>query len=126
MCGIAGGINLSANNINDIISLLKHRGPDAQAFCVHKKLSLVHTRLSIQDLGHGSQPFSIGNHVIIFNGEIYNHLRLRNLIGKYKFTTQCDTETLLALFIEHGISVLSKCDGMFAFAILDKNPISYF
>ena len=126
MCGIAGGINLNANNINNIIDLLKHRGPDAQAFYTHKKLSLVHTRLSIQDLGHGSQPFSIGNHVIIFNGEIYNHLRLRNLIGKYKFTTQCDTETLLALFIEHGISALKKCDGMFAFAILDKKSNQLF
>ena len=126
MCGIAGGINLNTNNINNIIDVLKHRGPDAQAFYTHKKLSLVHTRLSIQDLDHGSQPFSIGNHVIIFNGEIYNHLRLRNLIGKHKFTTQCDTETLLALFIEHGISVLSKCDGMFAFAILDKKSNQLF
>jgi asparagine synthase (glutamine-hydrolysing) len=126
MCGIAGGFNLNVNNINKVIDLLKHRGPDAQVFYTHKQLSLIHTRLSIQDLDHGSQPFSIGNHVIIFNGEIYNHLRLRNLIGKYKFTTQCDTETLLALFIEHGISVLSKCDGMFAFAILDKKSNQLF
>ena len=91
MCGIAGGINLSINNINNIVNSLKHRGPDAQEFYTYKRLSLIHTRLSIQDIGHGSQPFSIGNYVIIFNGEIYNHLRLRKLISKYKFTTQCDT-----------------------------------
>ena len=62
----------------------------------------------------------IGDWVIVFNGEIYNHLALRGKVASYIFQTQSDTETFLALYIEHGVSALSMCDGMFAFAILDK------
>ncbi len=121
MCGIAGFINYPQGNIENIQQSLFHRGPDAQTSFTYKDLNLVHTRLSIQDISQGNQPFIIGDWVIIFNGEIYNHLILRNKLDDYVFKTQSDTETLLALYIKYGISALDMCDGMFAFAILDKN-----
>lgn len=119
MCGIAGFLNYPRGNVEDIKRLLSHRGPDAQTSFVYKGLDLVHTRLSIQDVDQGDQPFIIGEWVITFNGEIYNHLSLRHKINDYEFRTQSDTETLLALYIKYGIAALGMCDGMFAFAILD-------
>ena len=120
MCGIAGGTNLTKQQIKLIKRSMFHRGPDEQNIYTHIDFSLIHTRLSIQDVINGSQPFQIGDHVIAYNGEIYNHLSLRNRVKNYTFKTRCDTETLLALFIEHGISILDEIDGMFAFSILNK------
>ena len=120
MCGIAGLINFNDSYINTVKQSLYHRGPDAQTQYQYKHLSLIHTRLSIQDIKHGDQPFVIGDYVIIFNGEIYNHLELRKKLNNYTFKTRSDTETLLALYIEFGASTLEMCDGMFAFVILNK------
>jgi asparagine synthase (glutamine-hydrolysing) len=120
MCGIAGLINFDNSYVKNVQKSLYHRGPDAQTDYHFKNVDLIHTRLSIQDIKHGSQPFEIGQHVIIFNGEIYNHLELRKKITNYTFNTLSDTETLLALYIQFGISALNLCDGMFAFVILDK------
>lgn len=121
MCGIAGFLNYPQGDVEHIQKLLFHRGPDAQSSYTYNGLDLIHTRLSIQDISQGSQPLVIGNWVIIFNGEIYNHLSLREQVNEHPFKTQSDTETLLALYIKYGPSALSLCDGMFAFAILDKN-----
>jgi len=126
MCGIAGLINYSSDNLEVIKKSLFHRGPDAQNTYEYKNIHLIHTRLSIQDIEQGSQPLLIGDYVIIFNGEIYNHLSLRKKVTNYKFKTQSDTETFLALFIEYGIPALNDCDGMFAFAILDKKSNKLF
>tara|TARA_Y100001980_G_C14556606_1_gene348837 strand:- start:6367 stop:8175 length:1809 start_codon:yes stop_codon:yes gene_type:complete len=120
MCGIAGGTNLTEQQIKLIKRSMFHRGPDEQNIYTHIDFSLIHTRLSIQDVVNGNQPFQIGDHMIVYNGEIYNHLLLRNRVKNYTFKTRCDTETLLALFIEHGISILDEIDGMFAFSILNK------
>ena len=120
MCGIAGFINYPQGDIEKAQKFLFHRGPDAQTSYIYNNINLVHTRLSIQDVEHGSQPLVIGDWVIIFNGEIYNHLELREKVSSYTFQTQSDTETFLALYIENGEAALSMCDGMFAFAILDK------
>ena len=120
MCGIAGFINYPQGDIEKAQKFLFHRGPDAQTSYIYNNINLVHTRLSIQDVEHGSQPLVIGDWVIIFNGEIYNHLELRGKVSSYTFQTQSDTETFLALYIENGEAALSMCDGMFAFAILDK------
>ena len=119
MCGIAGLVNFDRSYVNSIQNSLIHRGPDAKSHYHHKNLHLVHTRLSIQDIKNGDQPFKIGNHVIVFNGEIYNHLELRSRLKAYTCRTLCDTETLLALYIEFGISALEMIDGMFAFIIYD-------
>ena len=114
MCGIAGFINYPQGDIEKAKRFLFHRGPDAQTSFSYNNINLVHTRLSVQDIDNGSQPFIIGDYVIVFNGEIYNHLTLRRKVTAYTFKTQSDTETLLALYIEHGVSSISLCDGMFA------------
>ena len=119
MCGIAGLVNFDDSYINSIKKSLFHRGPDAQSHYHDKNLHLVHTRLSIQDIKNGEQPLRIGKYVIIFNGEIYNHIALRKNLKTYTCKTLCDTETLLALYIEYGISALDMMDGMFAFIIYD-------
>ena len=126
MCGIAGFINYPQGDIEKAKKFLFHRGPDAQTSFGYNNINLVHTRLSIQDVEHGAQPLVIGDWVIVFNGEIYNHLALRDKVASYIFQTQSDTETFLALYIEHGVSALSMCDGMFAFAILDKKSNTLF
>ena len=119
MCGIAGLINFDNSYIDSIKNSLYHRGPDAQTHFQHNNLHLIHTRLSIQDIKNGDQPYKIGQYIIVFNGEIYNHLELRKHIKHHTFKTLCDTETLLALFIEYGSDSLEMCDGMFAFIIYD-------
>lgn len=119
MCGIAGGLDLNKYKIKEIQKSLYNRGPNDQTNISIYNVTLIHTRLSIQDIGHGAQPLEIGNYTIVFNGEIYNHLELRN-----KYDLECktlsDTETLLLLYIKHGKSILDELDGMFAFAIFDK------
>jgi asparagine synthase (glutamine-hydrolysing) len=119
MCGIAGLINFDDSYINSVKNSLYHRGPDQQSHYHHKNLHLIHTRLSIQDIKNGEQPLRIGKHIIVFNGEIYNHLELRRRLKTYTCKTLSDTETLLALYIEFGISALDMIDGMFAFIIYD-------
>ena len=125
MCGIIGTINFNINT-HKALNLIQHRGPNSQTHCSYGNVDFFHTRLSIQDIDNGDQPFSIGNYTIIFNGEIYNHMSLRSKLKKYTCVTRCDTETLLALFIENGMEFLKDCDGMFAFAILDKKKNKIF
>ena len=120
MCGIAGLNNFENTYTDTIHQSLYHRGPDAKTQYQDKNLQLIHTRLSIQDIKNGNQPFVIGQYVIVFNGEIYNHLELRKRLKKHVFKTLSDTETLLALYIEYGPKALEMCDGMFAFIIYDQ------
>jgi asparagine synthase (glutamine-hydrolysing) len=119
MCGIAGGIDLNKDIVQNVQDSLYHRGPNEQNSIVHQNITLIHTRLSIQDIKHGIQPLERGDFTMVFNGEIYNHLELRK---KYNLDckTLSDTETLLLLYIKYGKSILDELDGMFAFAILDK------
>ena len=122
MCGIAGTINFSSANLESIKNSLFHRGPDEQDIYNYKNINLIHTRLSIQDISNGHQPFQYKEFVIVFNGEIYNHLSLRQKYLKdFIFTTNSDTETLLYLFIKYKNKMFDILDGMFAFCILDKN-----
>lgn len=120
MCGIAGSINLSVN-WNEVQKQLLHRGPDQQNIIHCDGVTLLHTRLSIQDISNGSQPFEYENFIIVFNGEIYNHLELRELLKEVTFKTNSDTETLLHLYIKYKENMYDMLDGMFAFAIYDKN-----
>ena len=119
MCGIAGGVNLNFDK-NFLKKALYHRGPDDCGYFEHENIFLFHTRLAIQDIKHGKQPFRFKNFVIIYNGEIYNHLELREqYLKEFKFTTNSDTETLLYMFIKFRENMFEKIDGMFAFAIFD-------
>jgi asparagine synthase (glutamine-hydrolysing) len=127
MCGICGIYNFSQKNpeldkVSSMMSLMKHRGPDDQGIWNDKKTALGFVRLSIIDLSHeASQPMvdESGKYVLVFNGEIYNYIELRDeLITKgYRFKTKTDSEVLLNGYIEWGAEVLNKCNGMFAFAI---------
>jgi asparagine synthase (glutamine-hydrolysing) len=90
---------------------------------IDRGIALGHKRLSIIDLSeNGRQPMSNKDNdlEIIFNGEIYNYIELREELSDIKFRTQTDTEVLIASFEKWGIEMLNKLDGMFAFAILDK------
>ena len=133
MCGIAGIIGSKANktNILQMLDSQKHRGPDFTDFYIEEnRLALGHNRLSIIDLSNNAnQPFTsdCGNYVLIFNGEIYNYIELKKeLQSRYPFKTQSDTEVLLNAYKEWGKSCLDKLNGMFAFAIWNKNEQSLF
>ncbi len=120
MCGIAGSVNLSLD-FDFLYSCLKHRGPDDVGLYRYKNVSLFHTRLAIQDIKGGKQPFCLKDFIIIFNGEIYNHLELRkHYLKEFQFRTKSDTETLLYLYIKFKHHMFDKIDGMFSFCILDK------
>ena len=127
MCGIAGRLafNHSFDNqalVNGMLDKLTHRGPDDRGAWQHQNLVLGHTRLSIHDLSlEGHQPMlsECGQHVLIFNGEIYNYLTLKSKLTNFQSTYRgsSDTEILLACLKHWGIEkTLAEIDGMFAFA----------
>jgi asparagine synthase (glutamine-hydrolysing) len=133
MCGIAGIVG----NVNDqellnrMLQSQHHRGPDATGkFFDLPHVALGHNRLSIIDLSaDANQPFfDFGNRFsIVFNGEIYNYIELRDeLREQYNFGTNSDTEVLLAAYIVWGKACLSKLNGMFAFAVWDSEAQSFF
>jgi asparagine synthase (glutamine-hydrolysing) len=127
MCGIAGFIGKGGQSILKLMTdSIAYRGPDADGFFIDadQGVFLGHRRLSIVDLSGGAQPMQdiSGQFVITFNGEIYNHLEIRNeLIAKgHVFqTTNSDTETLLEAYKAWGKEMLHRLNGMFAFAIFD-------
>lgn len=135
MCGILGFLSQATeknkNNIGDFLHFISHRGPNDQGFWSDHHIQLGHTRLSILDLSPlGHQPMSYQNqrYWITFNGEIYNYLELKGeLINLgYTFTSQTDTEVLLAAYSQWGRFCLDKLRGMFAFAIWDREEKQLF
>ena len=125
MCGILGyfGNNVESFYNSVSLDLIEHRGPDFKDFVKGNHYYLGQTRLSILDLSvHGNQPmFSKDRkHVIIFNGEIYNHLDLRkDLLSDVSFISTSDTETLLYGLIKFGEKFLNKLNGIFAFSFFN-------
>jgi asparagine synthase (glutamine-hydrolysing) len=125
MCGVAGiiGNTISRETMENMLQRQQHRGPDHTGIFSENGVVLGHNRLSIIDLSaEANQPFhsSDGRYVLVFNGEIYNYRELRvKLKHKYPFTTQSDTEVLLAAYSTWGKECLSRLNGMFAFAIWD-------
>ena len=125
MCGIAGFLNFKdnlelANRANEI---QMHRGPDAQQVWADDYIALAHQRLSIIDLDERSnQPFSKGDYVIIYNGELYNYKELaeKHLEGT-NFKTSSDTEVVLEMYIKMKEECLQYFIGMFAFAVYNTN-----
>jgi asparagine synthase (glutamine-hydrolysing) len=124
MCGIAG-IILQQQKLPDTETVLEvqaHRGPDGKGTFTDEFVFLAHTRLAIQDPSPlAAQPMvsSDGRYVIVFNGEIYNHLELRNKLPAREFLTHSDTETLLYAYSHLGAAVLPLLNGIFAFAVYD-------
>jgi asparagine synthase (glutamine-hydrolysing) len=126
MCGIFGQVGkLNEGQIAFLKKQLHHRGPDDQRWKDYDDVSLFHARLSIVDAVGGAQPMETERYAIVFNGEIYNHLELRTRFG-LNCKTRSDTETLLRLYELKGEDMLEELDGMFAFAILNKDDGSVF
>jgi asparagine synthase (glutamine-hydrolysing) len=121
MCGIAGCFGIKdTETINKMLDALPHRGPNDRGIHTFSNAVFGHTRLSIVDVMKGHQPILTngGRTGIICNGEIYNFKALKeNLVSKYCFTTNSDTEVILHLYREKGPECVKELDGMFAFAI---------
>ena len=129
MCGFFGifssdKLKQDKSRFKSLTNSINHRGPDDEGFFFNKNIYLGFKRLSIIDVKNGKQPFESQNqrYVIIFNGEIYNYRKLRhNLIDhNIKLKTNSDTETLVESISYFGLSVVSKFNGMFSFALYDK------
>ena len=132
MCGIAG-IIADAHfdclpTLRPMAKSLQHRGPDDTQFFQSEGVGFVHTRLSIVDIEGGAQPFhsADGRYVLIANGEIYNHVELREdlLRRGCQFASLSDCETALQAFFLEGIDCVHKLRGMFAIAIYDTRQRS--
>jgi len=126
MCGIIGilGHNSPTSHLDKMLEAQAHRGPDNTGIFIEKNIALGHNRLAIIDCSpEADQPFhnSDSRYTIVFNGEIYNYIELRKeLETVVPFRTQSDTEVLLAAYQVWGPDCLSRLNGMFAFAIWDK------
>ena len=131
MCGICGLIDLNMRSGLELPSTVRlmanrlvHRGPDAEGLWHGPGVALGHRRLSIIDLAGSIQPMQdpTGRYILVFNGEIYNYLELRSDLEKHgiRFRTEGDTEVLLAAYITYGPGCLEYLNGMFAFAVWDR------
>ncbi len=132
MCGIAGIWNLNKRpvepgQINTFVDTLAHRGPDGRGtwFGAERALALGHRRLAILDLSDdGRQPmeFADGRYCIVYNGEVYNFVELRRELETlgHCFRSNCDTEVIVAAFAQWGEDCLHRFNGMWAFAIWDR------
>lgn len=109
----------------DMTRALAHRGPDDEGIFIDQNIGLGHRRLSIIDLslsGHQPMFYDNKNLAIVYNGEIYNYLEIRDELQKkgYQFKSQTDTEVILASYQEWGPNCLNKFNGMWALAIYDR------
>ncbi|MDR0385938.1 MAG: asparagine synthase B [Prevotellaceae bacterium] len=134
MCGIVGVFDLkqSANSLrSQVLAMskkIRHRGPDWSGIYCGENAILAHERLAIVDPQSGKQPLysSCGKVILAVNGEIYNHLEIRERqAGKYNFLTKSDCEVILALYKEKGANFLEDINGIFAFALYDEEADCY-
>ncbi len=125
MCGIAGtfGIENSSPVVQRMTDRIAHRGPDDSGIYTDALVGLGHRRLAIIDLspaGHQPMQSADGNLELIYNGEFYNYAEVKALIPEYPFKTQSDSEVILAAYGKWGSKCVDQMNGMFAFAIWDK------
>src|SRR5207245_3976117 len=129
MCGIAGYINSDPARpadpavLRSMTDAIVHRGPDDEGFHLHGRVALGMRRLAIIDLETGQQPIANedGSIWVVFNGEVYNYLELRDdLISRgHRFKTRSDTEVLVHLYEERGDEFVTAIHGMAALALWD-------
>lgn len=126
MCGIAGirrfaGGSVDSGTLRAMSAAMQHRGPDDTGHWQHEGIGLAHARLAIIDLAGSRQPMQSadGRWVMVFNGEIFNYRELRAGLD-YPFTTDGDTETILAGVAEEGIGFIDRLVGQFAIALVDR------
>ncbi|MEB1806031.1 MAG: asparagine synthase (glutamine-hydrolyzing) [Bacillaceae bacterium] len=137
MCGFVAHIkkqdgksNIDKKTFYRMTNTITHRGPDDAGFYFDQYVSLGFRRLSIIDLENGKQPFTYENkrYWMVFNGEIYNYLELKESLQKqgYKFQTDSDTEVIIALFACKREQAFSELRGMFSIVIWDKQEKTLF
>src|SRR5687767_10659226 len=133
MCGIAGAIELDGSGdpvalrrewLHRMLELIGHRGPDEAGTLIDERVAMGAVRLRIIDLERGQQPMGdpSGRFWIVYNGEIYNYLELREELESrgHRFTTSSDTEVALHGFMEWGAGAPARFEGGFAFAVYDR------
>lgn len=135
MCGIVAVLDIASGDVTKLRSQvlkmsdkLRHRGPDWSGIYTGEKAILAHERLSIVDPQSGGQPLKSkdGKIILTVNGEIYNHLAIREqLKGEYEFQTGSDCEVILALYRKKGIHFLEDLNGIFAFVLYDEKKDEY-
>lgn len=134
MCGIAGMVGLSCDDytINQMLCLMKRRGPDANGKFLTDGCCLLHSRLAIIDPDKGAQPmhFTLGRetYTIVYNGELYNTDEIRSLLIKlgHSFVGHSDTEVVLHAYAQWSEACLEKFNGIFAFAIWEHKKKKLF
>lgn len=134
MCGIVGIVTRNGKPadilaVQNAAQMLHQRGPDDGGHWCDECVGLGHRRLAILDLtpaGHQPMISPCGRYILVFNGEIYNHLALRQQLPDQPWRGHSDTETLLAAFLCWGRDCLSRLAGMFAFAIWDRQTRTLF
>ncbi len=134
MCGIAGVFDLKSDH-NELRQLIlkmsgkvRHRGPDWSGIYACQSAILAHERLAIVDPQSGKQPFVSrdGRLILAINGEIYNHREIRERYeGLFEFSTHSDCEVILPLYLEKGPDFLEELNGIFAFALYDRDQDSW-
>lgn len=135
MCGIAGiarrrPSGVATGTLGRMAAAIRHRGPDGYGFFSGSRVGLAHVRLSIVDLAGGAQPMATDDQriIVVYNGEIYNHIELRRELTSrgHEFRTRSDTEVLLHGYEEWGTHLLSRLNGQFAFALYDRRTETIF
>ncbi len=135
MCGICGIFDQSGHPIDQATlkrmnTVIQHRGPDGEGYFVDGGIGLAHRRLSIIDLDGGAQPMSNEDATlqIIFNGEIYNYIELREELSAlgHQFRTRSDTEVIIHAYEQWGTECVNRFNGMFAFAIVNVREKTMF
>jgi asparagine synthase (glutamine-hydrolysing) len=134
MCGIVCAFDIKSNsdavrsNVLKMAKKVRHRGPDWSGVYSNNNAVLAHERLAIVDPTSGKQPIisDDGLKVIAVNGEIYNHVDLKEeQVPDYNFKTQSDCEVILALYQKKGVNFLNDLNGIFAFALYDSSNDKY-
>ena len=128
MCGLVGqlgrpGTTVDVGVLAAMASTIAHRGPDDDGQFIDGPVGFHHKRLSIIDVATGHQPMTADGLTIVFNGEIYNYVELREELRQkgHTFRTQSDTEVILRLYAEYGADCVRRLNGMFAFLLYDKS-----
>ena len=133
MCGIIGVFTSKdmvkelRPNILEMSKKIRHRGPDWSGIYSDDNVILTHERLAIVDPQSGGQPLYSKDKKLILtvNGEIYNHQELRKELTDYEFLTHSDCEVILALYKKKGVDFIEDLNGIFAFALYDKEKNTY-
>ncbi|MBK9317495.1 MAG: asparagine synthase B [Bacteroidetes bacterium] len=133
MCGIVGVFDIKSNTADlrpkvlEMAKRIRHRGPDWSGMYSDANVILAHERLAIVDPTSGKQPLYSEDKTLVLavNGEIYNHMELRAGLQDYHFLTHSDCEVILALYRKKGKDFIEDLNGIFAFALYDKEQNCY-